>query len=395
MTADRNTTAVRAARPEGPPRSFSPWSLLLAAAVLVTLLLGLWTWLVAILGLALLITMHELGHFLAAKAFGMRVEKFYLGFPPAAVRHTWGETEYGVGVIPLGGFCKISGMTPEEEVPPDTGERVYFKQAVWKRNLTIAAGPLMNFVVAAVVLVLFVAIQGVPTATLKIDQVVAGGPAAKVGITAGATLVGADGQRWTTWDQASAYFRARLHKTITLTYVPAGATVARTVRVTLAENPSAPGKGFLGVGAGTAYARPGPLRGVWIGLAGSSTSPGFKDVVVGTFKGFWWLLSGKISVTGPNGAAGPVGIVSVSQQYVASGVYPILLAYLSFNLGLINLLPILPFDGGHIAVNLVERVRGRRLDPRVLERLVAFGTVLLVMLFILLTFNDVKRLFGG
>ena len=395
MTQERTKNVARAAGPEGPPRSLSPWSLLLGVAVLATLLLGLWTWLVAILGLALLITVHELGHFLAAKAFGMQVEKFYLGFPPAALRHTWGDTEYGIGVIPLGGFCKISGMTPEEEVPPDTGERVYFKKAVWKRNITIAAGPVMNFVVAAVILVLFIGIQGVPTATLKVDQVVAGGPAAKAGLTAGATLVGADGHRWTTWDQASSYFRARLHKTIALTYVPAGATAQRTVSVTLAENPTAHGEGFLGVGAGTAYARPGPLRAVWIGLAGSSATPGFKDVVVGTFKGFWWLLSGKISVTGPNGAAGPVGIVSVSQQYVASGVYPILLAYLSFNLGLINLLPILPFDGGHIAVNVVERVRGRRLDPRVLERLVAFGTVLLVMLFIFLTFNDVKRLFGG
>jgi hypothetical protein len=108
-----------ASPPDGPPaikvpRALSPWSLLLAGAVLLTLLLGQWVWLIGILGLALLITVHEFGHFIAAKAFGMRVEKFYVGFPPAALRRTWGETEYGIGVIPLGGFCKISGMTPEE-----------------------------------------------------------------------------------------------------------------------------------------------------------------------------------------------------------------------------------------------------------------------------------------
>ena len=116
---------------------------------------------------------------------------------------------------------------------------------------------------------------------------------------------------------------------------------------------------------------------------------------MGTFTGFWWLLSGKISATGPDGAVGPVGIIDVSRQAVQQNWYPILLAFLSFNLGLINLLPILPFDGGHIAMNIVERIRGRRLDTRVFERLVAFGTVLLVMLFIFLTFNDLKRLFGG
>ena len=89
---------------------------------------------------------------------------------------------------------------------------------------------------------------------------------------------------------------------------------------------------------------------------------GFKDVVVGTFTGFWWLASGKISATGPDGAVGPVGIINVSRQAVQQSWYPILLAFLSFNLGLINLLPILPFDGGHIAMNLVEKIRGRRLN---------------------------------
>jgi regulator of sigma E protease len=357
--------------------------------VLAAIVLGQWTWLVPILGLALLITVHEFGHFIAAKSFGMRVEKFYVGFPPAALRRTWGETEYGIGIIPLGGFCKISGMMPEEEVPEGTGDRVYYKKAIWKRNLTIAAGPLMNFAAPAIILVLFVGIQGVATATLTLDEVVAGAPAAKAGLVVGDTLVGADGATWTEWDQASAYFRANPGKTIELTYQPKAGGPERTVQVTLVENPQAPGSGYLGVRAGVTRERPGPVEAVKLGVTG------FKDVVVGTFTGFWWLLSGKISATGPDGAVGPVGIVDVSRQAVQENWYPILLAFLSFNLGLINLLPILPFDGGHIAMNVVEKIRGRRLDTRVFERMVAFGTVLLVMLFIFLTFNDVKRLFGG
>jgi len=376
------------------PRALSPWSLLLGGAVLVAVLLGQWVWLVAILGLALLITVHEFGHFIAAKSFGMRVEKFYVGFPPAALRRTWGETEYGIGIIPLGGFCKISGMTPEEEVPEGTGERVYHKKAVWKRNITIAAGPFMNFAAAALIMILFVGVQGIPSASLRLDEVVPGDPAAKAGLKAGDTIVGADGHAFASWDEASAYFRANPGKTIELTYRPAGkgdrpAAAERTVSLTLIENPKVPGSGYMGVRAGIDRERPGPGRAVWLGLVG------FKDVVVGTFTGFWWLISGKISATGPNGAVGPVGIISVSRQAVQQSWYPVLLAFLSFNLGLINLLPILPFDGGHIAVNLLERVRGRRLDSGVFERVVAFGTVLLVMLFIFLTFNDLKRIFGG
>jgi len=379
----------RGPEPAKPPRVLSPWSLLLGGAVLVALVLGQWVLLVAILGLALLITVHEFGHFIAAKAFGMRVEKFYVGFPPAALRRTWGETEYGVGIIPLGGFCKISGMLPEEEVPEGTGDRVYYKKAVWKRNVTIAAGPFMNFVAAAVILILFIGVQGVPTATLTLEEVVPGAPAAAAGLVAGDTLVGADGATWGTWDEASAYFRANPGEEIALSYRPAAGGPERTVDVTLIENPQAPGSGYLGVRAGVQRDRPGPVEAVKLGLTG------FKDVVVGTFTGFWWLFSGKISATGPDGAVGPVGIIDVSRQAVQQSWYPILLAFLSFNLGLINLLPILPFDGGHIAVNLLEKVRGRRLNAKVLERFVAFGTVLLVMLFLFLTFNDVKRLFGG
>jgi regulator of sigma E protease len=376
-----------------PARSLSPWSLLLGGAVVVALAFGQWVWLVAILGLALLITVHEFGHFVAAKAFGMRVEKFYVGFPPAALRRVWGETEYGVGIIPLGGFCRITGLTPEVEVPEGTGDRVYHSKAVWKRNVTIAAGPLMNFVAAAVILILFIALQGIPSASLTLDEVVPGDPAARAGLAAGDTIVGADGHRFTSWDDASAYFRANPGKTIALTYRPAGSgggsAAAETVKVTLVENPNAPGSGYLGVRAGVTRERPAPWRALWLGLVG------FKDVVVGTFTGFWWLITGKISATGPDGAVGPVGIIDVSRQAVQQNWYPVLLAFLSFNLGLINLLPILPFDGGHIAFNLVERARGRRLDAKVFERVVAFGTVLLVMLFLFLTFNDVKRIFGG
>ena len=292
-----------------------------------------------------------------------------------------------------GARSSLQAYRAELLAPGGRGDPVYHKKPIWQRNITIAAGPLMNFAAAVVIMILFIGIQGISTATMKLDEVVAGTPAAKIGLTSGATILGADGHRWTEWLQASDYFAARPDKTIQLTYRPAPvkgvAQAPKTVAVTLAENPQQPGSGYLGVRATITTERPGPLKAAWLGLTGT------KDVIVGTFTGFWWLISGKISATGPNGAVGPVGIVDVSRQAVQQHWYPILLAFLSINLGIINLLPILPFDGGHIAINVLEKVRKRRLDTRVLERVVAFGTVLLVMLFIFLTFNDIKRIFGG
>ena len=220
-----------------------------------------------------------------------------------------------------------------------------------------------------------------------------GTPAAQLGLKPGDTLVGAAGQRWASWAQAQRYLRAHPGQSITLVYRPAGAAPdaagLRTRQVTLTHRPGSPTVGFLGVAPGIVYHHPDPARAMWLGVTGT------KDVVTGTFKGFWWLASGKISATGPDGAVGPVGIVNVSRQAVRQHWYPLLLAFLSVNLGIINLIPILPFDGGHIAINVLEKVRRRRLDTRVLERVVAAGTLLLVMLFIFLTFNDIRRIFGG
>jgi regulator of sigma E protease len=365
------------------------WSLLFLGAIVVTIVLGEWTWLIGILGLAFLVTVHEFGHFIAAKSFGMRVEKFYVGFPPAAWKRNKGETEYGVGIIPLGGFCKISGMTPEEEVPEDTGDRVYYKKPIWQRNVTIFAGPLMNFVAAVLILFVFVWVQGTATATLTLDVVQKGTPAASIGLKPGDTLVGADGQKWSGWDAASGYLRTHPDGTIRLTYLPGGQPPAKTVTVKLTTSATDKSQGFLGVSPTVTTRRVPPWRAGWLALTGT------KDVFKGTFTGFYWLFSGKINPTGKDGAVGPVGIINVSHQAVQQRWYPILLAFLSVNLGLINLLPILPFDGGHIFFNVVEKIRGRRVDARWLERVVAFGTALLVLLFIFLTFNDLRRIFGA
>jgi regulator of sigma E protease len=110
------------------------------------------SWFLAFAGFAALIILHEFGHFVAAKAVGMRVERFFLFFPPRIASIKRGETEYGIGAIPLGGFVKITGMNPEEELPPEVVPRAYYHQPVWKRIVVIAAGPAVNLVLAFTIL---------------------------------------------------------------------------------------------------------------------------------------------------------------------------------------------------------------------------------------------------
>ena len=115
------------------------------------------SWVLAFAGFAVLVVLHEAGHFTAAKAVGMRVERFFLFFPPKLVELKRGETEYGIGAIPLGGFVKITGMNPEEELDPEVEQRAYYHQPVWKRIVVIAAGPFVNIVLAFVIFYLALA----------------------------------------------------------------------------------------------------------------------------------------------------------------------------------------------------------------------------------------------
>src|SRR5687767_14421741 len=133
------------------------------------------SWALAIFGFMLLIVLHEFGHFIAAKWTGMRVERFFLFFPPKLVSVRRGETEYGIGAIPLGGFVKITGMNPEEELPPEIAERGYYHQPVWKRIVVIGAGPAMNVLVCFVLL--FVLALGAEKQADTVGEIESGSPA--------------------------------------------------------------------------------------------------------------------------------------------------------------------------------------------------------------------------
>src|SRR5438477_781567 len=149
-------------------------------------------YILAFLGFAVLIIAHEAGHFAAAKAVGMRVERFSLFFGPMVVKMRRGETEYGIGVIPLGGYVKISGMNPREEIPPEVRPRAYYNQPVWKRIVVILAGPAVNLLIAFLIVWGLIWSNGQSVPTRGVAAVTTGSPAAHV-LQAGDQIISVDG----------------------------------------------------------------------------------------------------------------------------------------------------------------------------------------------------------
>ena len=152
------------------------------------------SWVLAFVGFAILVILHELGHFTAAKAVGMRVEKFSLFFPPTLAKKKIGETEYAIGAIPAGGYVRITGMNPSEELSDELRTRAYYSQPVWKRIVVIAAGPAVNLVLAFILLFVFFFLIGPETATTKVGLMEKGYPAASV-LKSGDRLLAVDGKR--------------------------------------------------------------------------------------------------------------------------------------------------------------------------------------------------------
>jgi len=354
-------------------------------------------WVLIFLGFSLLIALHEAGHFFAAKATGMRVERFFLFFGPRLVSIKRGETEYGIAAIPAGGYVKISGMHPEDELPPGEEHRGYYEMPVWKRIVVIGAGPAVNIVLAFAIL--FVLALGASDPTQSVDEVVPGSPAAKV-LQPGDRILAVDGRSYPnlgTEARLERFFGAvGKHECASKPVegcraaTPVALRVERSGRVqrisVRPEYDEAAGRTRIGFSYGTAPAE--------LGAGGAAERAG--DAI--------WLVTSRTVTVFANlldpeqrkEVSGVVGTSDVANQVIEIGAREALtlLAVVSLSLGLINLFPFLPLDGGHIFWSLVEKVRGRPVPFRVMERAGALGFVLVIMLFALGLTNDIGRLTG-
>jgi regulator of sigma E protease len=355
------------------------------------------SWLLAFLGFALLIILHELGHFTAAKAVGMRVERFSLFFPPLLGRVRRGETEYAIGSIPLGGYVKITGMNPAEEVPPEVAHRAYFRQPVWKRIVVIAAGPAVNILLALVLLTGYLLIWGTPvqTATNQVESLAKGGAAANV-IQVGDRIVAVDGKRG---DPAAL-------KRQVATHTCAGAPVAGCRATTPARVTVVRGGREQVVSITPVYSAEAkrPLLGFSYGVARTfEPVGGVGDAVTTSLDQMWFVthttvetIVGIFQPEKRKEINGVVGSYETTRQAIklSTDRAIFLLAIISLSLGVINLFPFLPLDGGHIFWAVAEKVRGKAIPFSVMERAGFVGFALVIGLFMIGLTNDIGRLTG-
>ncbi len=345
----------------------------------------------AVLGFAALIVLHEAGHFAAAKAVGMRVERFSLFFGPMWAKHRIGETEYGIGTIPLGGYVKITGMNPNEEfASAEIEARAYYNQPVWKRIVVISAGPAVNLVVAFLLIWGFFLVNSHDVLTRNGEQVVTNRVSAIVPHSAAAgvlkvgdVLVSVDGVRGGSGKlqkQIRTHTCAGDAKTNGCEAVtPARLVVRRNgVLRTLLVRPRystlyrAPlvGFGFTAVTAADG-----------LGYSVRSGSSALWDETKATASAIGQLFRAKDR----RKLNGIVGVYEVTQQQFSIGVSwgIAVLAQISLALALFNLLPFLPLDGGHIFWALVEKVRRQQVAFATMERASLVGFVLVAVLFVI------------
>ncbi len=356
------------------------------------------SWVLVFLGFSLLIILHEAGHFFAAKATGMRVERFFLFFGPTIFSVKRGETEYGIKSIPLGGYVKISGMHPEDELPPGEEHRGYYEQPVWKRIVVIGAGPAVNIVLALAILFAVALTSGI-TSTQTVGEIVPHSPAAAT-LKPGDKILAVDGKSYPGVDREARLTRF-VHEVSShrcagkqtdgcLAATPVSLRIRRHGEVkTISVRPeyeAALGHTRIGFSYGSVPAN--------LGVGGAADRAA----------SFAWLVTHKTLTVFANifdsqqrkQVSGVVGVSDVAHQTIGLGAAEALtlLAIVSLSLGLINLFPFLPLDGGHIFWSLVEKVRGRPVSFRVMERAGALGFVLVIMLFFIGLSNDIGRLTG-
>jgi regulator of sigma E protease len=339
--------------------------------------------------LGVLVFVHELGHFIVAKLVKVRVEVFSLGFGKPLWKFKKGDTEYRISMIPFGGYVKPAGENPEE---PRKGEPWEFlSKPVGQRAAIIAAGPLFNYICAFLLLVL-VYFVGVPNLTSRIGLVKEGYPAYEVGLKENDKIVSVDGQKVQLWDQLSQIIHEKTEQKPVTLEVQRDAKLINVSVVPKVESI----KTLLGEDKKIALIGIGPSDETQVVRYGffSSIREGAQQVVFRTkmiFFALYQMCAGKIS---PREMAGPVGIFQITGHAAKLGfIYLLdLMALLSINLAIINLFPIPVLDGGHLVFLLWEKIRGRPASLKVQETATRIGFSLLMVLMVLVLFNDLSRI---
>lgn len=357
--------------------------LVVAAGLVAAALAGVLTTVLVVLALAVMILAHEAGHYVAAKRSGMKVSEFFVGFGPRLWSVKRGETTYGIKALPFGGYCRIVGMTSAEQVSPEDEPRAYRNQPAYKRVVVASAGSIVHFCLAF--LMLFVLFLGPGDAENFVTNPAASNPIGAVdsfahqkspaelaGLKAGDRILAVNGHHFSTWDQMTAYLRARPGKRVALT-VESGSRIF-TARVVLANGAevrlagtSAPlfsrPTGLLGVEEGRVrFGFVGSIEHAGTAFASTVVSSVTGVVkVVGNVSGYMKMIESQKAASSPHAErfVSPVGVVVLAHETAQVGLPYVLWLLIIINVfvGVFNMVPLLPMDGGHVAVALYEKAR--------------------------------------
>jgi len=343
--------------------------------------------------LGVLIFVHELGHFLVAKWSGVGVLKFSLGFGPRLLGRKIGETEYVLSAIPLGGYVKMLGESEDEEgLSPDDEKRSFLKQPVFKRIAIVAAGPLFNFLFAILAFAVVYAV-GVPVSTSMIGVVQEGGAAFETGVRSGDVITAINDAQVSRWSELASAVGESKGEQLKIR-IDRG---SRVFDIYVTPQPVKSKNVFgeeidtyrIGVGISdeTVMEKKGPIGAL---SAGTQQTWGWTKL---TCLGMVKILQGVVS---PKELGGPILIAQMAGSQVRKGLVPFifLMAVLSVNLGVLNLLPVPVLDGGHIAFFLIEAATGRAVTMRWREIAQQVGFFLLILLMIFVFYNDIARILG-
>jgi regulator of sigma E protease len=359
----------------------------------------MFTWIIPFVGiLGLLIFVHELGHFIAAKRSGIIVEKFSLGFPPNIFSKKIGDTEYCIGIIPLGGFVKMKGDIPDfanDETEPSGEPGEFLSAPIWKRAAVIIAGPVMNFVAAILLFIVMIWAWGDPKPrpdTTEIGSVGPDTPAYKAGLKEGDEIVSIDGQFFNDFEQMAGYIKTKPDQELVVKYSRQNSNDLVTLRTMKYEF-----KDSLGVAHTEGRIGVDPVFDFYPTSVGQAFKGGFQGAffVSGlTLEFLWKLITRQESI---DKLGGPVMIADQAGKALKRGLpYLVnLAAFLSINLAVLNVLPIPVLDGGHLVFLAIEAIRRKPIPfkKRLLWQQVGMGLLLLLMVFV--TYNDIARLITG
>jgi membrane-associated protease RseP (regulator of RpoE activity) len=331
------------------------------------------------------IVAHEGGHYFAAKATGMKVTEFFIGFGPRIWSFRRGETEYGIKPIPFGAYVKVIGMNSLEEVAPEDEDRTYRSKPFWAKSFVVLAGVASNFVIGMLIFATVALVQGEPvfvdgepvlstavSAVVERDDDGTLTAAARAGLVAGDVILAIDGRQVEGWEDLRAVIEATAGEESTLLVDRDGTQVSLSTTMGSRLDPDTGEEvGFLGFAPAVATRDISVLEASWIGVRQVGVAVGFTFESFGRILRFDTLgqLFGGVfggEIDPDVRPVSPIGIVQIGSQAQEFGVTNVvlLMAFVNVILGTLNALPLYPLDGGHFAVAVYEKVSGRTADIR-------------------------------